>query len=160
MPDLSVEYVLVTPAGTITFNSGATDQFYIQDIPTGLAGAPISAPIDSIGFADGSLTYNWWKRGRHIAIDGVFLVLSEPLCSPAQMTLWNDMEDELRIALDSISALETATGTLTWRPTGQTQRQLVVRNDVPLECPPDQNYSVRTFNFGLFAQDPAWVEST
>jgi hypothetical protein len=160
MPDLAVEYVLTTPAGVITFNDGSQDQFYIQDIPSGLTGAPISAPIDEVAFGDGSLGYNWWKRGRHIAIDGVFFVQSVPFCSPAQVAVWNEMEEELRVALDSISTLETQTATLVWRPAGQTQRTLVVRNDVPLECLPDQNYQVRTFQFGLFAQDPAWVEST
>lgn len=160
MPDLAVEYVLTTPAGTITFNDGGQDQFYIQDIPSGLAGAPISAPIDEVGFGVGSLAFNWWQRGRHIAIEGVFLVQSAPFCSPAQVTIWNEMEEELRVALDSIAGVETATATLVWRPLGQTQRTLIVRNDVPLECPPDQNYQVRTFHFGIFAQDPAWVEST
>lgn len=160
MPDLACEYVLTTPGGTIRFNDGSTDQFYIQDIPSGLAGAPIRAPIDEIAFGDGSLAYNWWKAGRHIPFEGVFFVQSAAFCSPAQVAVWNQMEEDLRVVLDSISGLETDTGTLVWRPTGQTQRTLVVRNDVPLECPPDQNYQVRTFAFGLFAPDPVWTEST
>ena len=160
MPDLACPYVLTTPAGTITFNDGGTDQFYIQDFPTGLAGAPIRAPIDEVGFGYGSEWYNWWKSGRHIAIEGVFLVQSVAFCSPAQVAVWNELEEELRVALDSISTIETATATLVWRPSGQTQRTLVVRNDIPLECPPDQGYLVRTFTFGLFAAEPVWTEST
>lgn len=149
--------MLTTPGGTITFNSGLQDQFYIQDIPTGLAGAPIRAPIDEIAFGDGSLAFNWWKGGRHIAIDGVFLVQSQPFCSDPQVAVWNQMEEELRAALDSISTVETATATLVWTPGGLSQRTLVVRNDVPLECTPDQNYLVRTFSFGLFSADPVWT---
>ncbi len=160
MPDLACQYVLTCPGGTITFNSGGTDQFFIQDIPTGLAGAPIRAPIDEIGFGDGSLAYNWWKGGRHIAFEGVFFVTSVPFCSTPCRAVWNEMEEELRVALDSISTVETATATLVWRPEGQTERTLIVRNDIPLECPPDQGYQVRTFTFGLFAPEPVWTEST
>jgi hypothetical protein len=28
---------------------------------------------------------------------------------------------------------------------------------VPLECPPDQNFTIRNFSFGLFAEDPNWT---
>ncbi len=159
MPDLACEYVLTTLAGTINFNDGSTDQFYIQDIQ-GLAGAPIRAPIDDVPYGDGGIGYNFWKGGRHVSFEGIFLAQSAPLCSPALVAVWNEMEEELRVALDSISALDTDTATLVWTPGGQAQRTLVVRNDIPLECPPDQNYLVRAFNFGLFAAEPAWVEST
>jgi hypothetical protein len=159
MPDLACPYVLVTPAGTVTFNDGSADQFYITDIPQGLAGAPISAPIDEAAFTDGSLSFNWWLRGRHITFEGNLYVTSAPLCSPAMVAVWNQMEETLRAALESTVPDETTAGTLTWTPSGQTQRVLTVRNDVPLECPPDQNYLVRTFHFGLFADDPAWAGS-
>jgi hypothetical protein len=159
MPDLAVPYTLVTPAGTVVFNDGDADQFYIQDIQ-GLDGAPIRAPVDDAPFTDGGLSYNFWKGARHIVFDGMFLVTSVPPC-PAAVAIWNEMMDELREALDSISATIADTGTLSWSPTGLgLTRTLVVRNDVALETSPDQNYQARTFTFSLRADDPVWTEST
>lgn len=156
MPDLACPYVLTTPVDTITFNDGSADQFYITDIPTGLAGAPIRAPIDNIAYANGSRSYNFWLSGRHIPFEGMFLVTSVPPC-PDIVPVWNAMEERLRAALESIAALDTDTATLVWTPAGLTERTLVVRNEIALDTAPDQNYLVRTFSFGLFADDPAWV---
>lgn len=161
MPDVACEYVLTTPFGVVTFNDGSVDQFYIQSIPQGLAGAPISAPIDDVAYGDGSIGYNFWKRGRHILIEGLFLVTSIPSPCSAQVAIWNTMEDELREALDSINGNTADTATLVWTPAGAAgPRTLTVRNDVPLDCQPDQNYLVRTFAFGLFAEDPDWAGSS
>ncbi len=159
MPDVACTYDLVTPAGTINFNDGSTDQFYIQEFPTGLSGAPISAPIDEAAFTDGSLSFNWWQRGRHIQVEGIFLILSTRIQNQI-LTIRNQMEEDLRVALESTIPDETTVGTLTWTPLGQTQRQLTVRNDVNLECPHDQGYLVRNFHFGLFADNPDWSGSS
>ena len=157
MPDIACPYVLTTPAGTITFNDGSADQFYITDIPSGLAGAPIRPPIDDLAYADASKGYNFWKAGRHILVQGVFLVTT--VGCPSAVAVWNQMEEDLRVALDSISGSMTSVASLVWRPVGQTQRTLTVRNDVTLETAPDQDYLVRTFTFGLFAEDPTWSET-
>lgn len=154
MPDIACPYVLTTPGGTITFNDGSADQFYITNIPIGLAGAPIRAPIDNLAYADGSKSYNFWKGGRHIVFEGVFLTTTQ---CPDVVALWNEMEEELRVALDSISGDEADTASLVWTPAGLTQRTLTVRNDVELETQPDQNYLTRTFTFGLFADEPDWT---
>lgn len=156
MPDIACPYVLTTPAGTITFNDGSANQFYITNIPVGLAGAPIRAPIDPLAYADGSKSYNFWKGGRHIVVEGMFLVTSVAPC-PDSVPIWNEMEEELRVALESIAGDEADTASLVWTPAGLTQRTLIVRNDVELECQPDQNYLVRTFTFGLFADEPDWT---
>src|SRR5512146_382273 len=108
MADIACTYTLTTPAGTIVFNDGSEDQIYIQGI-TGLGSAPIRTPIDDVPYGDGSLGHNFWKAGRHIIIEGVFFVRSVP-CSPAMVTIWNEMEEDLRLALESIAALTTATG--------------------------------------------------
>lgn len=155
MPDLGVEYVLTTPGGTITFNDGSSDQFYIADIQ-GLSGAPVRTPIDDRPYDDGSIGYNFWKAGRHIVFDGHFLVTSVMCPDPAVLPIWNQMEEDLRVALESIGTLIGVTGTLVWTPSGLTQRTLEVRYDVQLECPPDQNYLLRSFHFGVFAEDPDW----
>lgn len=156
MPDVGCPYTLTTPGGTILFNDGATDQFYIQGI-TGLGTPPIRAPIDDVPYGNGSIGHNFWTAGRHVTIEGVFLVTSVD-CGPVQIGIWNDMEDALRVALESIAALTTDTGNLVWLPTGDVAtRTLVVRHDQSLECPPDQNFLIRNFSFGLFAADPDWV---
>jgi len=153
MADISCPYTLTTPAGTIAFNDGSADQFYIQGI-TGLGTAPVRAPIDDVPYGDGSIGHNFWQGGRHLVIEGVFLVTSVD-CGPVQVAAWNEMEDDLRAALESIAALTTDTGTLVWTPTGAAMaRSLTVRHDQPMECPPDQNFTIRNFSFGLFAADP------
>lgn len=159
MPDISCEYVLTTPIGALTFNDGGLDQFYVQEIPAGLAGAPLRVPSDPVAFGDGGRTYNIWKGARHILFEGVFLITSTRNMNGV-LRIRNQMEEDLRVALDSIAASDADTATLVWRPLGQTERTLVVRNDVTLECPHDQNYLLRAFTFGLVADDPAWTEST
>lgn len=156
MPDVACQYILAAPSGTINFNDGTADQFYITEIPSGLAGAPISAPIDPVAFANNSLSYNWWQRGRHIQMDGVFLITSTRN-EQAILAIRNQMEETLRAALSSCAGLATAVATLSWTPYGQSGRVLEVRNDVPLECPHDQSYLVRTFSFGLFSNAAAWA---
>lgn len=159
MPDISCEYDLVGPGGTITFNDGGLDQFYVSEIPSGLAGAPIRASMDAVAFGDGGRSYNFWQGARHPIFEGVFLILSTRNQNGI-LRIRNQMEEDLRVVLESIAATDADTGTLTWRPLGQTQRQLTVRNDQTLECGHDQNYLLRTFTFGLVADDPAWTEST
>ena len=157
MPDLACAYTLTTPGGTIVFNDGAADQYYIQDIPQGLSQAPVRATEDDLPFGDGGLSYHFWTGARHILIEGVFLVTSVD-CGPLMNAQWNTMEDALIAALDSIAHASSDTGTLAWTPTGSmTQRELVVRSEVALECPPDQNYLLRAFHFGLLADNPDWT---
>lgn len=154
MPDLAVEYELVTPAGTITFNDGSEDQFYIQEIQ-GLVGTPIRTPIDDVPYGHGSISHNFWETGRPMIFDGVFFITSLSPCD-AQMVIRNDMEEILRTYLRSISSTTADTGTLSWTPRGQTLRALTVRCNVPPDCPEDSGFLFRSFHFGLFADAPDW----
>lgn len=154
--DVACAYTLVTPGGTIAFNDGADDQFYIQNIPSGLGGKPIRPPQDLVAFGDGGRSYKFWKGPRHILFEGVLLVTSMPPC-PELVPIWNQMEEQLDAALESIADDTTDTGTLTWTPAGVSARSLTVRCEVELDVQPDQNYLVRTFHFGLLADDPDWT---
>lgn len=157
--DIACPYTLVTPAGTIAFNDGSDQQFYIGSIPQGLGGKPIRAPQDLVSFGDGGRSYKFWKGPRHILFEGNFLVPEMPPC-PALVTIWNEMEDDLDAALESIADETTDTGTLSWSPTGLgVTRSLTVRCELELDVQPDQNFLTRTFHFGLLADDPAWSES-
>ncbi len=156
MPDVAVPYLLSTPAGLLTFNDGTADQFYIQSI-TGLDGASIRAPVDAVAYGDGGRSYNFWKGAREMLFEGIFLVTSVPIC-PQAVAIWNQMEEDLRLILASIAATDADTGSLTWTPTGMpSSNTLTVRNDVTLECAPDQGFLTRTFHFGLRADNPDWV---
>ena len=84
--------------------------------------------------------------------EGVFLITST-LVMNTILTARNTMEEDLRVALESIY---TATGTLAWTPLGESSRSLTVYCEVPMECGHDQNFLLRTFNFGLIAADPDW----
>lgn len=151
MADVAVQYTLSTSGGNITFNDGTDDQFYITEIQ-GLGTPSIRTPIDNAPQAHGGLVHNFWKGPRHIIVEGIFLITSVPQGTQCQ-AIRNDMEEELRAALDSIYQ---ADGTLTWTPVGQAARSLSVRHEIPLECPHIENYLLRAFNFGLVAANPDW----
>jgi hypothetical protein len=151
MADVAVQYTLSTGGGTVNFNDGSADQFYITEIQ-GLGTPQIRTPIDNAPQAHGGLVHNFWKGPRHIIVEGIFLITSVPLGRVCQ-EIRNDMEEDLRAALDSIYQTD---GTFTWTPVGHAQRSLSVRHDVPLECPHQDNYLLRAFTFGLVAADPDW----
>ena len=156
MPDVATPYVLTTPAGAITFNDqtvGVLDKYWISEI-IGLSGAPIRAPVDDVPFGHGGISHNFWEGGRHILFDGAFLIQSVP-CGWAQIAVRNTMEENLRVALRSILD-PLLPGTLAWTPYGGSAATLAVQHDVQLECAHDQNYTLRTFHFGLYAADPDW----
>lgn len=153
MADLATIYTLATPGGTIVFNNGdlhtLDDLYWITQIQ-GLDGAPIRAPIDPAPQAHGGLIHNFWKGPRHVTMEGVILVQSVPLGGHC-LTIRNAMESALRVALESTLQ---ANATLAWTPTGGAASTLTLRNEVPLEYTPQENYAVMGFTFGLVAADP------
>lgn len=155
MADEAAVYTLTAPGGTIVFNNGdlhtLDDVYWIQDIQ-GLDGAPIRAPIDNAPQAHGGILHNFWKGPRHVTINGVILVQSIPL-GGACLSIRNDMEEDLRAALDS---LLQADGTLAWTPTAMSARSLTVRYDVPVDFTPAENYAIKAFTFGLVSANPDW----
>lgn len=155
MADLSVTYTLTTPGGTIVFNNGdlyTTDDLYWIQTIQGLDGAPIRAPIDNAPQVDGGLVHDFYLGPRHVTMEGVILVQSVSIGGPC-LTVRNTLEEALRAALQSITR---ADGTLAWTPTGGSGRSLTVRNEVPLEYSPAENYAVMAFTFGIVAADPNW----
>jgi hypothetical protein len=155
MADLIVAYTLSTGAGTIVFNNGnlkdGTDKYWIQTI-NGLDGPVIRAPVDNRPMLDGGIVHDFWKGPRHPVFNGVILIESVSLdgCQGVR----DDMEDDLRDALDSILR---ADGTLSWTPTnGGGTRSLTVRYEVPVDFQPIEDYALDSFTFGLIAADPDW----
>lgn len=153
MPDYVTQYVYTASGGTITFNAGAlgdgTDKFWLQDIQ-GLDGPNVRAPVDLVPMGNGSLLHSFWLSGRTPILGGVLLVESVRRNSNECQTALNEMEDNLRAAVESNVA---ATATLAWTPTGQSAQSLTVKhNGQPqLTITPSDNWMTRTFVFGLIA---------
>lgn len=158
MADLQTQYVLTTPGGTITFNTGqlrdGTDKYWIQNIE-GLDGASLRIPMDPVPFADGALLHTSYRDARHILIEGVLVTETAgfPGGGDACVQRQNEMEDDLLDALESIIATD---GTLAWTPLGLSARSLTVRRDQTAEFAPGENFAIKTFTFGLIAADPTW----
>jgi hypothetical protein len=155
--DLTVRYTLSTPGGTIVFNDGELktldDLYWIQTL-RGLDGAPLRTPSDRVAFGSGARRHRWWRDARRPIFDGVILIQSVPIGWPCQELL-NGMEDALIAALDSIGE-GIAEGTLSWTPLGGSPRSLTVSCEVPVDIQPVEDYALRSFNFGLFAENPGW----
>lgn len=156
MADLSAIYTLTTPGGVIIFNDGelrdGQDKYWLSNIQ-GLDGSNIRAPIDNVPFGDGGIVHDFWKGPRHVLIEGTFVHESVgfPGSGNACRQKRNEMEETLRAALESILRDD---GTLAWTPLGLAARSLTVRHDVTFEAPETENYTLKTFTFGLVAADP------
>ena len=129
MADLVCTYTYTAPGGTIVFNNGqlrdGTDKFWLQSIQ-GLDGPNVRAPVDLVPMGNGSLLHAFWLSGRTPVLEGVLVIESVPLNSSGCQTALNEMEDNLRAAVESNIA---ATATLAWTPTGQSSQSLTVKHN-------------------------------
>ena len=160
MADVAVPYTLTTPGGTISFNPtgidkfnmlGGPDEYYITRAP-GLDGAPIRAPVDNAPQTHGGLVHPFYKGPRRVVVEG-FLAIRSTRIQDNVRVIRNEMEEDLRVALESILQ---ANGTLAWTVElagGPDARSLTVRNEIPLEC---DGIEQKTFTFGLIAANPDW----
>ena len=156
MADISCAYVLTTPGPDITFNAGTmgdgTDKYWLSSIQ-GLDGPAIRAPTDLVAFGDGGYVHTFWKGPRRVIMEGWLLL--EPLGTQEEcVERFNDLEADLTSALTSIIQ---SSGTLAWTPAGQSALSLTVFNEVGVDIRPTDNYTMRTFSFGLISEaaDPA-----
>lgn len=149
MTDIAAVYTLTTPGGTITFNDGAEDQYYITSI-RGLESGIIRAPIDSMPQTDGAIIHDFFFGQQSIIIDGFFFITSSRVMNTI-LAQRNAMTNTLRTALNSILR---ADGTLAWTPLGQGAESLTVRYEVPLQPDHIDNYLNRSFSFGLVSGSP------
>jgi hypothetical protein len=151
VPDIGVQYTLTTPGGTINFNDGSANQYYLSTVG-GLDGPTIRAPIDDRPQTDGGIVHDFFAGPRHITFEGVLLIQSTHIMNSV-VQIRNTMEDNLRTAVVS---LLRADGTLAWTPQGKSARSLTVRHDVPLDFTNIENYLLLQFHFGLVAANPYW----
>lgn len=150
MADLIVVYTLATPGPDITFNSGplgnGVDKYWIDAIQ-GLDGPAIRAPVDLVPFGDGGIVHTFRLGPRRVLIEGM-LLLDPPTLVDCQERR-NDLAFDLQSALDSMIS---ASGTLTWTPTGGSSESLTVYNEVPLQITYTDNFYVSRFSFGLISE--------
>ena len=151
MADVGVQYVLVTPGGTITFNQttvpfAGQDQYYITEI-RGLAAPSLRTPFDPVPLGDGGLIHDFWFGPRHILIEGTILVQSTAI-ENSIVVIRNGMEDDLS---DALNSMLRADGTLAFTPQGESARSITCRYEVPLEFTHTNNYHSLDFSFGLIA---------
>jgi hypothetical protein len=155
MADPASEYVLSSSGGTVTLNDGtfgADDRYHLTDIPD-LDDPPLRVPVDSVPFGDGALVYQTFTGAWHIPVEGVFMVVSTRNQNSIR-AIRNQMEEDLRDVLRGMKAPNA--GSLAWTPLGQPARTLTVYYEIPIHCPHDQNYLLRTFSFGLLSPDANW----
>lgn len=152
MADISTSYVLTTPGPDITFNAGTlndgTDKYWLTSI-RGLDGPAIRAPVDLVPFGNGGIVHTFRKGPRRILFDGMYLIESSTSQADCQL-LRNNLHFNLLSALASIL---TVSGTLAWTADGQAALSIPVFNEVPLDAPYSDNYTVQNFSFGLVSED-------
>ena len=159
--DITVPYVFVTPARTITFNqtgldrfnSYGPDEYYLSEDTDGLDGPPLRTPTDNRPQTHGGLVHTRLKGPRPITMVGVLLTRSTRMSnSSATMIRRNQMQSDLQDAIDSIM---DADGTLTWTPSGLSQCQLTVRAHTPELKVAGVEWPI--FTFGLIAANPDYI---
>jgi hypothetical protein len=152
MADIQTGYTLTTSGGTINFNQGTlgdgTDKYWLTAI-RGLDGPSIRAPVDPVPFGNGGLVHTFWKGPRRVIMEGIYLIESSTSQGDCQL-LRNTLHFALLSALASII---TTSGTLAWTAAGQAALSLPVFNEVPLDAPYSDNYTVQNFSFGLISED-------
>jgi hypothetical protein len=150
-----VSYATLTVPGpaTIGFEGTATEAANDGLVLTNLTGvdqAPIRATIDDAPQTDGGLVHPFFYGARHLTVEGYVLPLG---LDAASQTERNGLMDDLILMLDSILR---ADGTFAWTPTGQTERSLTVRCDVPVSFTGTRQ---KAFIFGLVAADPEIIHT-
>ncbi len=153
MTDIAVTHTMTTPGGTIVFNDGSLDQFYLNAIP-GLGGTRARVPVDKVPFGHGATVHPSWKAERHFAPEGSLLIQSTRVMDEI-VQIRNTMEAQLYAAVESL--IGGATGTWAWTPQGQAARSLtIVRDEEGIQWTHVDNYQVLDFVFFLIAADPDW----
>jgi hypothetical protein len=155
MADVAVVYTLTTPDGTVVFNDGGSDQFYITEV-RGLGAPALRTPFDNVPLGDGGLIHDFWKGPRHIGVEGILLIQSTRQMDDIVIAR-NDMEEELTDALESILR---ADGSFSFTPQGLANRTFTVRYEVGIEFVHTDNYLTDAFSFGLIAGEPDWSGSS
>lgn len=153
MADVAVQHTMVTPAGTVVFNDGSLDQYYLNATP-GLDGVPARVAVSKVPYGHGARWHAGWRDGRRFQPTGTLLIQSTRVQNEI-VEIRNDMEETLRAAHES---LLDGDGTWSWTPLGGTERTLVIyRDEQEVAYTHVDNYAAVDFTFGLIAPDPDWT---
>lgn len=147
MADVTSNYVLSTPGGTINFNTCAigdgADCYFLTEI-TGIDAATIRNPLDNAPITDGGLMHNFYEGPMHVVMSGALLIQTTQIMNTIVSTR-NAMKQSLLTALRSCLR---ADGTLSWTESGVGARSLTVRYEQPLNVQGSDS-PIQTFTFGL-----------
>lgn len=154
MADISVVHTFVTPAGTITFNDGADDEYYLGPI-VGLDGTPARRVVDKTAYADGGLPFKpAFLDIRFFQPTGTMMIRSTKV-GTAKQTIRNSMAADLEEAYESTL---NADGTWAFTPLGGASKTLTVRRDAQaIAFDYVDNYLNYDFSFGLVAVNPVFA---
>jgi hypothetical protein len=145
--EVSAPASLVTPAGTISFNSGVfngASVFYFTSLE-GLDDPELRVTLDNKSREDGAVVHAIYAGAIHATLEG-WIYTNDPATRNASRAA-------LKAALDSI---RTDDGTFTVTETGQSAKSLTVRADQPLQTATVQT-TIHSFQFGLVAASGAWT---
>lgn len=144
---------LVTPAGTITFNSDTGDTYLFDPTQcSGLDMVPLRITVDDKPVTDGGIVFPAFKTARHITRGGQLIVRTA--AGSGYAAARNALEDTLNAALESIQPVDGdggPTGTYIWTPEGSGARSVAVYCEIPATY---SGANAKTFLFGLVAPDP------
>lgn len=150
MSDVASSYTFATPGGTIVFNDGSTDEYYLTDI-TGLDQADVRNPNDDAPQVSGAIVHTHFETGLRPVLTGIFMIRSTRVMTAIRI-IRNEMEKDLTVAVRSILG---ADGTLAWTPLGQAAASLVVRQEFKVEYTYVDGYLNKQFVFGLVSEAAA-----
>ena len=145
MAEISLGYVLTTPAGTLTFNAASGDRYHLTGV-AGMDAADLRGGGGILSQRDGGIAGSRFQQPLFITIEGVFVAGTEA----GRTTLEKNMRAYLR-------SLHRADGTLTYTPTGLTARQRTVRLAAG---PAHTGGYLKSFQFVLEAADPIAYSTT
>ena len=145
MAEVSLSYVLATPAGTLTFNATSGDRYWLSNV-SGMDSTDLRGGGSVLSQRDGGIAGTRFQQPLFITFEGQFVADT--------VTSRTLLEKNMRTYLRSLHRTD---GTLTYTPTGLPARQRTVR----LAAGPDHSGGyLKSFQFVLEAPDPLAYSTT
>lgn len=152
--EFSVPYALITPAGTISFNPGSGDGYYLENVE-GLDGGAVRTSLDDLPQHDGTLLHRFFRSGFQVRLTG-------RIQANAGNTTRRTSEDVLRgytARLLRPTATELVSSCrLHWTPSGYSDDRMIdavqLFEPVVITSHPSYGANVKQFEFVLASPYP------
>jgi hypothetical protein len=147
--EASIPHSIVTPAGTLTFNSALTlGQYALDTVESDMPN--IRQDVNPLSGREGGIVQPAWNDPLYPVFSGFVIPTTAPV-GTSKVT----MDDTLKSYLYSI---QRADGTWKWTPSGATERQRVCRLHIAPSIP--EGAGADPFQFTLACADPLAYNST